>query len=160
MRKIIIGVMGGAVCDEETAKTAFQVGQLIADRGAALLCGGGRGVMKAASAGAKSRQGLVIGIMPGSDAAESPPNEFIDIPIFTGMSDCRNAINAKSSDVLIAIDGECGTLSEIALALKNNKTVIGLKSWDISQNGNTPLNYIKVDSAEEAVAKAFACLML
>jgi len=158
MRKPIIGVMGGAVCDPNTAALAFQIGKLIAERGAILLCGGGQGVMSAVCRGAKSAGGLVLGVMPGNDALESPPNEFVDLALFTGMSDARNAINAKSSDVVIALAGEFGTLSEIAHALKAGKTVIALNSWDLAQSGKTPENYQKAVSVKDAVEKAFNAL--
>ncbi|MCS6803676.1 MAG: TIGR00725 family protein [Acidobacteriota bacterium] len=128
-RQLVIGVMGAAQCDEKTYREAVEVGQLIARSGAVLLCGGGTGVMEAAAQGAKSEGGLTIGIMPGSNERESPPNPFIDVAIFTGMSDARNAINASSSDVIIAVGGGFGTLSEIALALKIGKPVVLLHSW-------------------------------
>jgi len=111
--------------------------------------------MTAVAKGAKSRGGLTVGIMPGSDGDESPPNPYIDIPIFTGMSDGRNSINAKSSDIVIAIAGGAGTLSEIGLALKNRKKVISVGSWNLSRNGETTPGYYQVGTAEEAVEMAF-----
>ena len=147
--------MGGSSCSKSIAEIAGRVGELIAEKGGILLCGGGSGVMEACCKGAKSAGGMTIGILPGSNENESPPNEYIDIPIFTGMSDGRNSINAKSSDVIIAIDGEAGTLSEIALALKNGKHVIALNSWDIAKNGKIPVGYHMVKTAEEAVELAF-----
>lgn len=126
----IIGIMGGSCCTKEEYEIAYQVGRLIARNGFVLLCGGGSGVMEAAAKGAFEEGGLTIGIMPGSNREESPPNPYIKIPVFTGMSDGRNSINAKSSDIVIAIGGGWGTLSEIALSLKNKKKVILLKSWN------------------------------
>ena len=147
--------MGGASCSPEIGKIAERVGELIAGKGGILLCGGGSGVMEHSAKGAKSAGGTTIGIMPGSDRDESPPNKYIDIPIFTGMSDGRNSINAKSSDVIIAIDGSSGTLSEIGLALKNGKHVIGIGSWELKRNGITPVLYHEAESAEEAVELAW-----
>jgi uncharacterized protein (TIGR00725 family) len=89
--------------------------------------------MEAAARGARETGGTTLGILPGSDARESPPNPYIDLPVFTGMSDGRNSINAKTSDVVIAIGGGYGTLSEIAMALRNNKPVIALKTWSFSR---------------------------
>lgn len=129
----IIGVMGGSKCSKEEYEAAYEVGKLIAEKGYILLCGGGTGVMEAASKGAYEKGGITIGIMPGSGKEESPPNPYIKIPIFTGMSDGRNSINVKSSDLIIAIGGGTGTLSEIALALKNNKKVILFKSLNVEQ---------------------------
>ncbi len=157
-RKYIIGVMGASNCNQSEGALGFQVGRLIAERSGIVLWGGGGGIMRAVSEGAKSAGGMVIGIMPGSNAWESQPNEFVDIPIFTGMSDGRNAINVKSSDIVIAIYGGFGTLSEIGLALKNGKTVIALNSWDIFRNGEKPANYRQVSTPKEAVELAFGLL--
>lgn len=129
----IIGVMGGSVCSKEEYEIAYEVGKLIASEGHILLCGGGSGVMEAASKGAFESGGLTVGIMPGSNREESPPNSYIKIPIFTGMSDGRNSINVKSSDLIIAIGGGPGTLSEIGLALKNKKPVILLNSLEVEK---------------------------
>jgi len=147
--------MGAAACTADEYRLARRVGELIGEGGAVVLCGGGQGVMAAVSEGAKSAGGLVVGIMPGSDISESPPNEWVDIPIYTGMSDGRNSINAKSADVVIAVAGSFGTLSEIGLALKNGKKVIALNSWILSREGCALQRYIQVSSPEEAVRTAF-----
>lgn len=131
----IIGVMGGSACTPEEYRLALDVGRLIASRGLILLCGGGSGVMEAAARGAREAGGLTIGILPGSNAEESPPNPHIALPIYTGMSDGRNAVNVKSSDIVIAIGGGFGTLSEIALALKCDKPVIVLRTWMLAREG-------------------------
>ncbi len=133
LRKKIIGVMGGSSCTKEEYEIAYGVGKIIGEKGYILLCGGGRGVMEAVSKGAFEFGGITIGIMPGSNYFESPPNPYIKIPIFTGMSDGRNSINVKSSNIVVAIGGGWGTLSEIALALKNEKKVIIFKSWKIEK---------------------------
>ena len=155
-RKPIIGVMGGSQCDGEIYELARQVGRLIAERGAVLLCGGRGGVMEGAAKGAREAGGLTIGIMPGGNVSESPPNPYIDIPIFTGLGDARNAINVKTADVVIAVSGGYGTLSEIALALKNDTPVVGLKTWGFQREGflKSPL-FVEADSPEGAVEKAF-----
>ena len=157
-RKPIIGVMGGSVCDDNINKWAYRVGQLIAEHGAIVLCGGGSGVMEAVCQGASDHGGLTIGILPGSSFRETPPNDFVAIPIYTGMSDGRNSINAKSSDVVIAIDGGAGTLSEIGLALKNGKTVVGLGTWEPKINGKLPSGFVIAIDPEDAVRKAFKVL--
>jgi len=131
----IIGVMGGSSCTPQEYNMALEVGKIIAVRGLVLLCGGGTGVMEAAARGAKEGGGLTIGILPGSNAEETPPNPHIALPIFTGMSDGRNAINVKSSDLVIAIGGGFGTLSEIAMALRCGKPVIGLRTWTFTREG-------------------------
>ena len=149
MRKII-GVMGGAACTQEEYLLAAEVGCLIAERGLVLLCGGGTGIMEAAARGAREAGGLTIGILPGSCAEETPPNPFIDLPVFTGLSDARNAVNAKSSALVIAVGGGFGTLSEIALALKCRKHVIGLKTWAFSREDMDFSHFHKADTLQEA----------
>lgn len=120
----LIGVIGGARCSAEIRELARQVGEGIARRGAALICGGRGGVMEAACEGAKAGGGLTIGILPGESPAEA--NAFVDLKIVTGLQDARNVIIARTADALIAIDGSHGTLSEIAFGLKFGKIVIGL----------------------------------
>lgn len=140
-----IGVIGASRCSMEIAKLAEEVGREIGKRGAVLICGGLGGVMEFACKGAKEVGGLTVGILPGKSKEEA--NSYIDIPIVTGMGHARNVVIAHSSDSMIAISGEHGTLSEIAIGLKLNKTVIGLKSWEI--DGVT-----HAKTAPEAVEKA------
>jgi uncharacterized protein (TIGR00725 family) len=153
--KFIIGVMGGSSCDDHIRDLAFQIGQLIAQRGGIVLCGGGTGVMEAVCYGAHEHGGLTVGIMPGSNALESPPNPYVDIPIYTGMSDGRNSINVKSSNVVIAINGGPGTLSEIGIALKNGKYVIGVSTWEPKIDNELPPGFVVASDPEDAVEKAF-----
>jgi uncharacterized protein (TIGR00725 family) len=129
-RPFIIGVMGGHDSDPETMSEALQLGEEIAKRGYIVLTGGGPGAMRAASEGAHRAGGLVIGILPNDRKRPLAgyPNEFVDIPIYTGMFDARNVINAKTPHVLIALRGGAGTLSEIALAIKAGTPVICLHS--------------------------------
>ena len=122
-RRPIIGVMGGATVSKIVIEQAFALGAAIAENDWILLNGGrDAGVMRASAQGAKSKNGLTIGILPGGVKYEANP--FIDIPIVTAMSDARNLVNVLSSDAIIACQGSAGTISEIALALKNNKPVI------------------------------------
>lgn len=143
---IQVGVIGAANCSSEGAFLAFQVGRLLAQHGAVLVCGGLGGVMESAARGAKELGGSTVGILPGSDFREANP--FIDVKIVTGLSHARNILVVRSSDVLIAIEGGYGTLSEIAIALKLGKPVIGLNTWDIDPG------IIQVKTADEAVEKA------
>lgn len=123
-RQPILAVIGAGACDPVVAAAAFEVGAEVARRGAILLTGGRGGVMKAASQGAASQGGLVVGILPGGAADEA--NAFVAVPIVTGMGEARNVILARTADALNALSGEYGTLSEIALALKFRKPVITL----------------------------------
>jgi len=125
-KSVIIGVIGGGHCSAEIYELARQVGHEVAKAGAILICGGLFGVMEAACRGAKEAGGMTIGILPGKIKNEA--NAFVDIPIVTGLNEARNVIIARSADGLIAVDGEYGTLSEIAFALKFGKPVVGLKT--------------------------------
>jgi uncharacterized protein (TIGR00725 family) len=156
-RRLVIGVMGPASCDPLMGRVAEAVGRGIAQRGATLLCGGRGGVMEAAARGARSAGGLTVGVLPGKDAKESPPNEFIDVALFTGVGEARNWINVCSSDALIAVGGGFGTLSEIGLALKAGKPLVLLASWACSIDGAGPKLPLASD-AEQAVEMAFAAL--
>jgi uncharacterized protein (TIGR00725 family) len=143
--KIRIGVIGGARPDNQSRLIAFEVGKLIAEKGAILVCGGLSGVMEAAARGAKEAKGISIGILPGESPKDANPH--IDIAIATGMGYSRNSLVVLNSDVLIAIDGEYGTLSEIAYGCVHGKKVFGIGTWDVE-------GVIKVETAEEAVSLA------
>ncbi len=131
VRKPVIGVMGGGSAGAEVSALAHELGTLIARRGWVLLNGGrNAGVMAASARGAKQAGGTVIGILPDSDASRASPD--LDYAVVTGMGDARNLINVLSSDVIIACPGGAGTLSEVALALKNNKRVI-LLGWQVGE---------------------------
>jgi uncharacterized protein (TIGR00725 family) len=109
--------------------------------------------MEAAARGAKEKGGLTIGILPGINASETPPNPYIDVAIFTGLRDGRNWVNVCASDAIIAISGGYGTLSEIALALKVGKPVVLLHSWELPLLNVAPIHVAQ--TPEEAVEIAF-----
>ncbi len=153
---IYLAVVGGSSCTEQEMELARETGKEIAGRGAVLLCGGGSGVMEAASAGASQEGGMVIGILPGGSAREG--NQYLTAAIATGMGEARNAIITRTADAVIAIGGEYGTLSEIALAIKMGKPVIGLRSWRLSPPHGVKDGIIEKAGAEEAVETAF-CLI-
>ncbi len=146
-KRIRVGVIGGNNPEPEHLEMARKVGELIAQAGAILVCGGLGGVMAAAAAGAKKAGGLTMGILPGNNPLEANP--YIDIPVATGLGYSRNSLVAMNSDVLIAIDGEYGTLSEIAYSHIYGKTVIGLDTWEVK-------GVIRASSPEEAVALALS----
>ncbi|UCC39157.1 MAG: TIGR00725 family protein [Candidatus Aminicenantes bacterium] len=140
-----IGVIGGANPDSESLEIAFKVGQLIGEKGAILVCGGLSGIMEAAAKGAKQAEGMTIGILPGNSPQDANP--YIDIAIATGMGYGRNSLVAMNADVLIAIDGQYGTLTEIAYGCIYGKKIIGIGTWDIE-------GVVKTETAEEAVEQA------
>lgn len=141
----IIGIIGGSIVDKAIYDTAYQVGKLIAENGAALVCGGLTGVMEAACKGATEAGGTTIGILPGLRIDDANP--YIDIPVATGLGHGRNLIIVNTASALIAVSGKYGTLSEIGFALQSGKPVYGLGTWDIE-------GVIVCASAEEAVEKA------
>jgi hypothetical protein len=141
-----IGVIGAAECSADGAALAYEVGTLLAQQGVVLVCGGLGGVMESAARGAKEAGGSTVGILPGVEVREANP--YIDIKIVTGLSHARNILVVRSSEALIAIEGGYGTLSEIAIALKLGKPVVGLNTWIVDPN------IIQVKTAAEAVAKA------
>ena len=151
---MIIAVIGDSTCSAQEAKLAETVGESLAQRGATIVCGGLGGVMEAACRGAKSKDGLTVGILPGQDA--SMANPWVDIPIVTGIGEARNVIVVKSAQAVIAIGGSYGTLSEIAYALKSSIPVIGLNTWSLSRNKREDDSIIRVQTAGEAVDKAVA----
>jgi uncharacterized protein (TIGR00725 family) len=151
---MIIAVIGDSSCPPEEAKLAETVGELLAQRGATIICGGLTGVMEAVCRGAKSKGGLTVGILPGQDS--SMANPWVDIPVVTGIGEARNVAVVKSAQAVIAIGGSYGTLSEIAYALKSRIPVIGLNTWSLSHNGQEDDSIIRVQGAAEAVDKAIS----
>jgi len=103
------------------------LGRGIAQRDAVLICGGLTGVMEHAARGAQAAGGLTIGLLPSDDVKEA--NAYIDVAIATGLGHARNAILARTADGVVALGGGLGTLSEIALALRNRRPTIGIKTW-------------------------------
>ena len=149
-----IAVIGDSVCSAEEAVLAESVGRLLALEGATVFCGGLGGVMEAVCRGAKSKNGLTVGILPGTVAEAA--NRWVDIPVVTGMGEARNAVVVRSARAVIAIGGGYGTLSEIAYALKGGVPVIGLNTWTLSRNRREDASIIRVQSAGEAVKEALS----
>ncbi len=140
-----IAVIGAGIADKDLQELAYKVGYILGEQGAIVYTGGLGGVMEAASHGAVDAGGVTVGILPGNKAEEANP--YVLIPVITDMGHARNVILVRSAEILVAIGGGYGTLSEIALALKMWKPVIGLKTWkDISG-----VHY--VSSPEEVLVK-------
>ena len=129
MASVYVAVVGPGDPSPAAEADAEAVGRLLADRGAVVVCGGLGGVMAAACRGAKAGGGTTVGILPGVDRAEA--NAWVDVAVTTGMGEARNALVVRSVDAVVAVAGGYGTLSEIALALRLDRPVIGLASWDI-----------------------------
>ncbi|MCK4993893.1 MAG: TIGR00725 family protein [Candidatus Omnitrophica bacterium] len=129
VKRILISVIGGHKADNKTAKLAYDAGKMIAELNAVLICGGLGGVMEAAARGVKDGGGMTVGILPGKSKEDA--NNYIDIPIATGLGYTRNTLVAGASDIVIAFAGKEGTLSEIGFALSEKKPIIGLNTWKI-----------------------------
>jgi uncharacterized protein (TIGR00725 family) len=135
-----VAVIGAGDASADQLAVAEEIGRLLAQRGVVVVTGGLGGVMAAASKGARTAGGAVVGILPGTDRAAA--NDWITVAIPTGLGEARNALVVRAADVLVAVGGEYGTLSEIALGLKGGKPVIGVGSWQIDG----------VQSAADAIA--------
>ena len=129
-----VAVAGPGRADESQERSAFEVGRLLAERGAVVVTGGLGGVMAAACRGARSAGGMTVGLLPGTDRSEA--NEWVAVAIPTGLGELRNGLVVRACEALIAVGGGYGTLSEIALALKAGKPVVGLTSWPIDGIAN------------------------
>lgn len=156
-RKLIISVIGESSARPRIAELAEQVGRELAARGAIIACGGLGGVMEAACRGAKSAGGTTIGILPGDNPLTA--NDYIDIPIITGMGYARNAVVAKTGIAVVAVGGAYGTLSEIGHALGEGVPVIGLETWEMTRSREPADSAIMratdaADAADKAIAAA------
>jgi len=153
---IYIGVIGDGVSDDKTYQVAYEVGQLIAERGATLVCGGLGGVMEGACKGAKSKGGLTVGILPSEDREWANP--FVDVAIPTGLGEARNTLVARCADAVIAVGGQFGTLSEIALALKMKKPVVGIDTWELVRQNRKDESIKSVTNPQAALAAVYQVL--
>ncbi len=147
-----VSVVGPGTASEELYEKARQIGRLAAERGATVVCGGRSGVMEAAARGAAEAGGTAIGILPEEDRGSA--NEYLTHSVATGTGHARNLAVVCSGDVVIAVGGEYGTLSEIGLALKVGRPVVALESWDLDEHVTA------ASSPQEAVAAAFGLLGL
>jgi len=150
-----VAVVGGGAPDPVADAAAEAVGRLVAEAGAVLVCGGLGGVMAAACRGAAAAGGMTVGILPGS--AREVANPWVRVAVATGLGELRNGVVVGAADAVVAIGGEYGTLSEVALALKAGRPVVGLGTWGLSRPGGgpEPALVLAADPAD-AVARALA----
>jgi len=146
----------GLDCAGEDKANAYRVGQLLAERGAVTICGGGIGVMAAVASGVRSKDGLVVGIRPNDTREGASPD--LSVTLVTNMGEARNAIIVWSADAVIVVGGSWGTLSEVALAKRRGGVpVISLGGWRLLDKDGRPVPGIEhVETPEEAVEKALA----
>jgi uncharacterized protein (TIGR00725 family) len=147
---VLISVIGGERCPPEALVAAETVGRELAKHGATLVCGGRGGVMEAACKGAREAGGHTIGILPGRGPNDSPPNQYVEFPIFTGMGFARNIMVVLSGEAVIAIAGAYGTLSEIAYCLIHDIPVVGIDTWDFAYHGHESSKITRTSDPAEA----------
>jgi uncharacterized protein (TIGR00725 family) len=153
-RRRLVAVCGESDPQTSLADLAFELGRGIAQRDAVLICGGLTGVMEHAARGAQAAGGLTIGLLPGEDPDDA--NAYIDVAIATGLGHARNAILARTADGVVALGGGLGTLSEIALALRNRRPTIGIKTWRFDRVGRTEPALPVAENPTEALDWLFA----
>ncbi len=153
-----MGVCGTSRADQGTDDLAERVGGLVAGRGGIVVCGGLGGVMAAAARGAARAGGFSIGLLPGESVADAAADVSLAIP--TGMGEMRNVLIVRACAVIIAIGGAYGTISEIALALRSGRPVIGLGTWEIRPPGGhiADPGIRRADTPDQAVEMAFTAL--
>ncbi len=151
-RDVYIAVIGPSAASPAEHQLGEEIGRRIAEAGAVLVCGGLGGLMEAAASGCAKVGGRSVGILPGISRDEANP--YLTVAVATGMGEARNAIVVRSADAVIAVSGEFGTLSEIALALKMGKPVVGLGTWELAKAGRPVEAIVRASSPEEAVATA------
>jgi uncharacterized protein (TIGR00725 family) len=157
-RQIAVIGSGSATAGSELWQLAEEVGRRLAEAGATVVCGGRGGVMEAASRGAMSAGGEVIGIVPGHAVEEA--NEFCTHVIATGIGHARNLAVVCSGEPVIAVGGEWGTLSEIGFARAIGRTVVALRSWTLGGRGHMDgaPGVVAAETPAEAVALALSAL--
>ncbi len=144
-RKKYVSVVGGASCSERIYNLGIELGKSLAKSDFIVICGGLGGIMEAVAKGVHMEGGISIGILPTKDINDA--NSFITYPIVTGLGQMRNFLVVLNGDIIVAIDGGYGTMSEISLALKIGKKVIAIEGWE-----NVP-GVICVSSVKEAMEK-------
>jgi uncharacterized protein (TIGR00725 family) len=151
-RETYIAVVGPSAGTPTELAIGEAVGRGIAQAGAVLVCGGMGGVMEAAAGGCADAGGRSVGILPSDSRLDANP--YVTIAVATGMGEGRNAIVVRTADAVIAVHGEFGTLSEIALALKMGKPVVGLGTWELGKDGLPVAAIVAASDAGDAVEKA------
>ncbi len=150
----VLAVLGASQPTAVEYETAREVGALAARWGWAVLTGGGAGVMEAASRGAAEAGGLTIGVLPGTEPAEDYPNRWVAIRIYTGLGSARNVINALSGDLVLAIGGRAGTLSEVAHAVKAGREVWWYRPWGLTPPEGHPEPRLRRFGSREELLEA------
>ena len=149
-----ISVIGASVCNESVASDAYRVGTEIARSGCVLVSGGLTGVMESSCKGAHESRGTVLAVVPSSDRSEA--NRYADFVIASGIGHARNLTVAATGDVVIAVGGEWGTLSEIGHARTMGREVVLLSSWILDHSDLDIVGLHTASTPKEAVQQAVA----
>jgi uncharacterized protein (TIGR00725 family) len=151
-----VAVCGPRDCTRAEAEVAHRIGQLLAERGVVVICGGGTGVMAAVAAGVRSRDGVVVGVRPGDDRAGA--SNDLTATVVTNMGEARNAVIVWSADAVVVVGGSWGTLSEVALARRRGGVpVVSVGGWRVVDAAGAEVpGIVHVATAEEAVEAACA----
>ncbi|HEX3621729.1 MAG TPA: TIGR00725 family protein [Acidimicrobiales bacterium] len=152
--RLYVAVSGGGDADPATCRLAEALGRELAGRGAVVVTGGLGGAMEAACRGAKAAGGTTIGILPGDERADA--NAWVDVAVPTGLGEGRNALVVRAADAVVAVAGGFGTLSEIALALRLGRPVVGLGTWELARNGQPEPAIVVATTPAEAAEAAVA----
>jgi len=153
-RRTYVSVIGGSACTAEVAALGERLGELLAERGCVVVCGGMSGVMEAVARGVRRRGGQCIGVLPGLDRADAGPD--LTLSLLTGVGHARNLAVVASGDVVIAVGGAWGTLSEIGLARSIGREVVLLDSWDLHAPDGELAGLHRAADAAQAVETALA----
>jgi len=141
-----IAIIGGSKVSKKNYRIAYELGVYIAREGWILVSGGRTGVMEASCKGARENGGITIGILPSYDGKDA--NAYVGVKIPTGIGYARNVLVVRAADVVVAVSGRYGTLSEIAFAFNEGKTVLGINTWNIKgvhkvKDASSAVQYIK-----------------
>ncbi|AHY45751.1 TIGR00725: TIGR00725 family protein [Rubrobacter radiotolerans] len=147
---VYVSVVGAGSATDEEYERAREIGRLVAERGGVVVCGGLGGVMEAAARGAAEAGGVALGVLPDEDRSRANP--YVTYAVASGVGQARNLAVVATGDVVVAVGGEYGTLSEVGLAGKVGRRVVSLGSWDVGDH------VVRAASAEEAVERAFSLL--
>jgi uncharacterized protein (TIGR00725 family) len=150
--RLQVAVVGGGHADEEDCDAAARVGRALGEAGAVVVTGGLGGVMAAACRGARDGGGTSLAILPGVD--RSAANEFVDVAVASGLGEGRNLLVVRNADAVVAVGGEFGTLSEIALALQAGIPVVGLGTFELAKRGREVGGVIRAETPEQAADTA------
>ena len=147
-----VAVVGSGTAEGDLYEKARTVGRLVAERGGTVVCGGLSGVMEAAARGATEAGGTAVGILPDEDRRRQ--NSYLTYSVATGTGQARNLAVVCSGDVVIAVGGEYGTLSEIGLARKVGRPVVVLEGWDLGEHVTVaPSPLAAVEAAFELIGR-------